>query len=92
MNCHLNRHTDTVKTVKLSVRVILLIVDANISIVLLLVELMINLIDHVLGAPAVSQPDQEGDQNNWKPRDVSSTGAKHKLRRRTRGKQAVHLK
>jgi hypothetical protein len=54
--------------------------------------LTINLVDHVLGAPAVSQPDQEGDQNSWKHRDVSSPGAKHKLRRRARGKQTVHMK
>jgi hypothetical protein len=64
MDCHLNRHANTVEKVQLSVRVILLIIDAYISIVLLLVELAVNLVDHVLRVPAVAQSGQESDQNS----------------------------
>jgi hypothetical protein len=69
-----------------------LIIDTNISMVLLLVELVIILIDHVLGVPVVAQSGQEGDQDSWKTRGIMSPSVKHKLHRRAWQKQTIHLK
>src|SRR3989337_1126102 len=64
----------------------------NISIVLLLVELAVNLVDHVLRVPSIAKSGREGDQDSWKTRDATSASAKHNLRRRTWWKQTIHLK
>jgi hypothetical protein len=67
MDGHINGHSNTVKGVQLSDGVVPLIKDANLRIVLLLVELTVNLVNNVLGIPAISQPGQKLDQNGWKP-------------------------
>jgi hypothetical protein len=92
MDCHLNRHADTVKDVQLSLGVVPLIKDTHISMVLLLVELAIILVDHVLRVPAVAKSGQEGDQDSWITSRITSPSATDKLRRRARREQTIHLK
>ena len=92
MDCHINRHADTVKSVQLSVGVVPLIKDTNIGMIQLLVELAKIVVNHVLGVPAVAQSGQEGDQDSWKTRRITSPSAKHKLRCRAQRKQAILLK
>ena len=91
MDCHINRHADTVKSVQLSVGVIPLVKDMNIGMILFLVELAEILVNHVLRVPAVAQSGQKGDQDSWKTSRITSTSPKYKLRRGTRRKQAIHL-
>jgi hypothetical protein len=92
MDCHTNRHADTMKKVQLSVEVVPLIKDTHIGMVLLLVELAEILVNHVLGVPSVAQSGQEGDQDSWKTRRITSPSPQNKLRHGTWQKQTIHLK
>jgi hypothetical protein len=92
MDCHLNRHADTVKSVQFSVGVVMLIKDTKIGMILHLVELAVILINHVLGVPVVAKSGQESDQDSWITSRIMSPSATDKLHHRTWWEQAIHLK
>jgi hypothetical protein len=59
MDCHAHSHPNTMKGVQLSDGSILLVKDTNHSVVLLLVELAVVLVNSVLRRPAISHPGQD---------------------------------
>jgi hypothetical protein len=81
--CHLNSHSNATEGVQPISGMIMLIPDNHLSLILLLVELVVILVNSVLGVPTITQCLQETVQNGREPRRLVRKGQTDDLPSRT---------